>query len=308
MPIKTAEHLSAIVKLQSEGIFTMEEGRAVTQDIRPLKILILNLMPLKKPTELQLLRLLGNTPLQLEIDFCRTVTRETTHTDNSYLDKVYLSYDDIKDRYYDGFIVTGAPVENYAFEEVDYWPELVKYFEWAEYHAYAVLYYCWAAQAALYYYYGVQKIALPEKLFGIYPYGLTVRNHPLLRGFDDRYFIPQSRHTAIDDAAVYAQKELTVLSRSVENGINICATKNLRRVFVLGHFEYDRYTLAEEYLRDKKKGLKIALPKYYYPDNDSSQQPTFKWCSYAHLFYLNWLNQVYQDTPYDLTQLAPFRS
>lgn len=307
MPIKTADHLSAIVKLHTEGIFTMDEERARTQRIRPLKILILNLMPLKKPTELQLLRLLGNTPLQLEIDFCRIVSRESSHTDSSYLDKVYLTYEDIKDRYYDGFIITGAPVENYEFEEVDYWDELVRYFKWSEYHAYATLQFCWAAQASLYYYFGVKKTVLPEKMFGIFPYGLTVRNHPLLRGFDDRYFIPQSRHTAIDDSAVDACKELMVLSRSVEDGINICATKDLRKVYILGHFEYDRYTLADEYVRDKKKGLKIALPRNYYPDNDSSQQPAFKWCSYAHLFYLNWVNQVYQDTPYDLTKLAPFR-
>lgn len=307
MPIKVDDHLSAIARLQEEGIFTMGMNRANTQHVRPLRILILNLMPLKKPTELQLLRLLGNTPLQLEIDFCRPVSRESTHTDSSYLDKVYLEFNDIKDQYYDAFIVTGAPVETHEFEDVDYWQEFTQYLDWAEYHAYSVLQYCWGAQAGLYYYYGVRKTILPHKMFGIFPYGLTVRNNPLLRGFDDRYFIPQSRHTAIDDSAVDANKDLQVLSRSVEDGINICASKDLRRVFVLGHFEYDRYSLADEYTRDKKKGLEIALPQNYYPDNDSSQRPNFKWCSYAHLFYLNWLNQVYQDTPYDLTLLAPYK-
>ena len=263
----------------------------------------MNLMPLKKPTELQLLRLLGNSPLQIEIDFCRIVSRLTTHTDNSYLDSCYLEFADIKDRYYDAFIVTGAPVETYDFEEVDYWEEFTGYLKWAEKHVYSVLHYCWSAQAGLYHYYGVQKSLLDEKMFGIYPYGITVRNHPLLRGFDDRYFIPQSRHTTVDDSAIDGNKELEVLSRSVEQGINICATKDLKRIFVLGHFEYDRYSLADEYIRDKKKGMDIAMPENYYPDNDSSQQPCFKWCSYAHLFYLNWLNIVYQDTPYDLTTL-----
>lgn len=301
MPIKVSDNLSAIKNLHLEGIVTIGEDRAVKQDIRPLKVLILNLMPLKKPTELQLLRLLGNSPLQIEIDFCRIVSRQTTHTDNSYLDSCYYGFDDIKDKYYDAFIITGAPVETYAFEEVDYWEEFTGYLKWAEKHVYSILHYCWSAQAGLYHYYGVEKSILDEKMFGIYPYGITVRNHPLLRGFDDRYFIPQSRHTAVDDSAIDANKELEVLSRSVEHGINICATKNLKRIFVLGHFEYDRYSLADEYLRDKKKGMDIALPENYYPDNDSSQQPCFKWCSYAHLFYLNWLNTVYQDTPYDLT-------
>lgn len=307
MPIKINDNLAAITQLQEEGIFTMTMQRASTQRVRPLKVCILNLMPLKKPTEIQLLRLLGNSPLQLEVDFCRTLTRETTHTDNSYLDRAYLGFNDIKDNYYDAFLMTGAPVETFEFEDVDYWQELVNYMDWAEYHCYSMLSLCWGAQAALYYYYGVQKQTLPEKFFGIYPYGLTVRNHPLLRGFDDRYFIPQSRHTTVDDSAIDACKELQVLSRSLEDGINICASKDMRRVFVLGHFEYDRETLANEYYRDKGKGLPIALPKHYFPDNDSTQEPVFKWRSYAHLFYMNWLNIVYQDTPYDLKTLAPYK-
>ena len=211
MPIKIASHLSAKAKLEEEEIVTIDSDRAATQDIRPLRILILNLMPLKKPTELQLLRLLGNSPLQLEVDFCRPVSRVGTHTDNSYLESCYLEFNDIKDKYYDGFIVTGAPVEKLEFEEVEYWPEVVEYFEWARDHAYSVLHYCWGAQAGLYYYYGVAKRMLPQKICGIYPYGLTVRNHPLLRGFDDRYFIPQSRYTSVDDQAVDAFEYLSRL-------------------------------------------------------------------------------------------------
>lgn len=303
MPIKIDKHLSAKEKLQAEGIITMDNDRAQTQDIRPLKILILNLMPLKKPTELQLLRLLGNSPIQLEIDFCRPVSRISSHTDNSYLESTYLEFADVKERYYDGLIVTGAPVEKMDFEAVEYWPEIVSYYEWAKSHVFSVLNYCWGAQAGLYYYYGVPKKMFTKKLCGIYPYGLTVQNHPLLRGFDDRYFIPQSRFTSVDDSAVDANPQLQVLSRSVENGINICATKNMRRIFVMGHFEYDRYTLQEEYIRDKNKGENPERPKFYYPDNDPSQEPCFKWCSYAHLFYANWVNMVYQETPYDLLQL-----
>lgn len=305
MPIKINDHLSAIEQLQEEGIFTMTEQRAHSQRVRPLKVCILNLMPLKKPTELQLLRLLGNSPLQIEVDFCRTVSRETTHTDNSYLDRAYLEFKDIKDNYYDAFLMTGAPVETHPFEEVDYWQEIQDYLNWADDHCYSTLCLCWGAQAALYHYYGVNKTILPAKMFGIFPFNLTVKNHPLLRGFDDRYFVPQSRHTAVDDEAIDACRELRVLSRSAENGINICSTKDLRRIFVLGHFEYDRYTLANEYFRDKKKGLEIDLPEHYFPDNDTTQVPVFKWRSYAHLFYMNWLNIVYQDTPYDLTTLEP---
>lgn len=194
-------------------------------------------------------------------------------------------------------------MECLEFEEVEYWPELVDYIRWSQDHVFSVLSFCWSAQAVLYYFYGVQKHTLPRKFFGIYSYGLTVKHHPLLRGFDDRYFIPQSRHTDIDHQAVDAEPDLKVLSRSVERGINICCTEDMRRIFVLGHFEYDRDTLATEYIRDKKKGMDPDLPEYYYPDNDSTEQPVFKWCSYAHLFYNNWLNMVYQETPYDLTTL-----
>lgn len=304
MPIKIADGLSAKEKLHEEGIFTIDKGLALHQDIRPLRILILNLMPLKKPTELQLLRLLGDSPLQVEVDFCHTDSHESTHTDPSYLEENYYVFDEIKDNYYDGFIITGAPVEQIPFESVDYWPEMKTYFEWAKTHAFSTLHFCWGAQAALYYYYGIEKRLLPAKLFGIFEYQLTQKHHPLLRGFDDRYFIPQSRHTAINDIQVYNTPQLDILSRSVENGINIIGTPDHRRFFVLGHFEYDRRTLEEEYLRDKKKGLPIAVPKNYYPGDNDTKRPYFTWCSYAHLFYHNWLNIVYQETPYDLQAIA----
>ena len=304
MPIKIADGLSAKEKLHEEGIFTIDKGMALHQDIRPLRILILNLMPLKKPTELQLLRLLGDSPLQVEVDFCHTDSHESTHTDPSYLEENYYVFDEIKDNYYDGFIITGAPVEQIPFESVDYWPEMKTYFEWAKTHAFSTLHFCWGAQAALYYYYGIEKRLLPAKLFGIFEYQLTQKHHPLLRGFDDRYFIPQSRHTAINDIQVYNTPQLDILSRSVENGINIIGTPDHRRFFVLGHFEYDRRTLEEEYLRDKKKGLPIAVPKNYYPNDNDKKWPYFTWCSYAHLFYHNWLNIVYQETPYDLQAIA----
>lgn len=304
MPIKIADGLSAKEKLHEEGIFTIDKGLALHQDIRPLRILILNLMPLKKPTELQLLRLLGDSPLQVEVDFCHTDSHESTHTDPSYLEENYYVFDEIRDNYYDGFIITGAPVEQIPFESVDYWPEMKTYFEWAKTHTFSTLHFCWGAQAALYYYYGIEKRLLPAKLFGIFEYQLTQKHHPLLRGFDDRYFIPQSRHTAINDIQVYNTPQLDILSRSVENGINIIGTPDHRRFFVLGHFEYDRRTLEEEYLRDKKKGLPIAVPKNYYPGDNDTKMPYFTWCSYAHLFYHNWLNIVYQETPYDLQAIA----
>ena len=306
MPIKIADGIAGISELHREGIVTIGKERARRQDIRPLKILILNLMPIKKPTEVQLLRLLGDSPIQLEVDFTRFTSRETTHTDTSYLEENYLTFEDIKDRRYDGFIITGAPVEKMDYEEVDYWPEMLKYFDWADTHVFSTLHFCWAAQAGLYRDYGVKKRILPKKLFGIYQYDLTLSCHPLLRGFDDRYFIPQSRHTAVNDRTIVSTSDLVVLSRSEENGINIVTDRESRRIFILGHFEYDRRTLEWEYRRDKSKGLTISLPENYYPYDDPQEKPRFVWCSYAHLFYHNWLNFVYQETPYDLNTLVPF--
>ena len=259
MPIKIADGLAAKEKLHDEGIFTIDKGLALHQDIRPLHILILNLMPLKKPTELQLLRLLGDSPLQ-SVDFCHTKTHQSTHTDASYLDENYCVFDDIKDRYYDGLIITGAPVEQMPFESVDYWPEMKTYLDWAKTHAFSTLLFCWGAQAGLYHYYGIHKRDLSAKLFGIFEYQLTQKHHPLLRGFDDRYFIPQSRHTAIDDIAVYNRPELEILSRSAENGINIIGTPDHRRFFVLGHFEYDRRTSRKNTCGIRKKAFLSPFP------------------------------------------------
>lgn len=304
MPIKIVDTLSAKAKLNDEGIYTIDKGRAIHQDIRPLQILILNLMPLKKPTEMQLLRLLGDSPLQIDVDFCHTTSHESAHTDASYLEKNYLTFDDVKDKYYDGVIITGAPVETLDFQSVDYWPEMVAWLDWTATHAYSTLYLCWGAQAALYHYYGIEKHVLPEKLFGIYPYEVNLPHHPLLRGFDDRYYIPQSRHTAINDIQVYNNRGLEILSRSVENGINLIGTPNHRRFFILGHLEYDRTTLEDEYKRDKSKGLPIAIPKNYYPNDNDHNKPVFTWCSYAHLFYHNWLNVVYQETPYRIEEIG----
>lgn len=305
MPIQISDGLAAKKQLHEEGIATIDNQTALQQDIRPLRILILNLMPLKEQTELQFLRLLGDSPLQLDVDFCHMTSHTGTHTDNSYLEKNYYTFRDIQHRRYDGFIITGAPVETLPFTAVDYWPELTHYLEWAKTRVFSTLYFCWGAQAGLYYHYGIEKRPLSQKLFGIYEYGLTVRNHPLLRGFDDRYFIPQSRHTAIDDTRIYSVPSLEVLSRSEENGINITCTWDYRRIFVLGHFEYDRYTLENEYKRDRAKGADIALPQHYYPQDDDGKTPRFNWCSYAHLFYHNWLNIVYQNTPYRLQDLVP---
>ncbi len=307
MPIKIADGLSASEALRKEGIVTIGEHRAKTQDIRPLKILILNLMPLKKPTELQLLRLLGDSPLQIEIDFAHTSTRLATHTEPTYLDRCYYTFNEIKNRFYDGLIITGAPVEIMPYEEVGYWPEILDYLQWADTHVFSTLHFCWAAQAGLYRDYGIAKRLLDRKLFGIYQYSLTVRSHPLLRGFDDRYFIPQSRHTAIDDQAVDHCPDLEILSRSEENGINIISDHSCRRIFILGHFEYDADTLEWEYKRDHARGMETSLPEHYYPGNNPQNHPRFVWCSYAHLFYHNWLNLVYQDTPYKLNDMPAYR-
>lgn len=307
MPIKIDDGISAISRLHEEGIVTIGAHRADTQDIRPLRILILNLMPLKKPTELQLLRLLGDSPLQIDVDFAQVESRESSHTDPTYLNRCYYTFPEIKDNFYDGFIITGAPVEKMQFEEVCYWPEIRRYLDWANTHVFSVLHFCWAAQAGLYYDYGVNKILLPQKLFGIYQYDVARKNHPLLRGFDDRYFIPQSRYTTIDDHKVDDTPALKVLSRSAQKGINIVTDESCRRIFVLGHFEYDAGTLAWEYKRDLEKGLQPRLPKHYYPFDDPAERPRFVWCSYAHLFYHNWLNLVYQETPYDLKEIAPYK-
>ena len=296
-----SENMPAMEKLYQEycdAFFTN-----TTLDILPINEEVTPLMDDPAAFKAHIAAIQGETDA---LKRARIASRETTHTDRSYLSQNYLTFDDIKDEKYDGFIITGAPVEKMPYEEVEYWPEMMKYFEWADTHVFSTLHFCWAAQAGLYRDYGVEKRILPRKLFGIYQYGLTMDYHPLLRGFDDRYFIPQSRHTSIDDRKVDETPELTVLSRSSENGINIISDQESRRIFVLGHFEYDLRTLEWEYKRDREKGLPIRLPENYYPYDDPQEKPRFVWCSYAHLFYHNWLNFVYQETPYSLDHLMPF--
>ena len=303
MPIKTAAGLAANAGLRREGICTIDENRARTQDIRPLKLLVLNLMPMKERTELQLLRLLGNTPLQLEVDFAHTATHAAAHADPDYLERNYLTFTDVKDRLYDGLIITGAPVETLDFRDVDYWPEFQGYIAWAKTHAYATLTLCWAAQAALFERYGIGKKLLAKKLSGIYDYPRTLRHHALLRGFDDRYRIPQSRHTAADDAAIRREAELEVVSESPRHGINLVCSKDHRDTYVFGHFEYDRRTLAWEYERDARAGKNPEVPEHYFPEDDPGQRPEFTWKSSANLFFRNWINLLYEETPFDLAEL-----
>lgn len=303
MPIKISRGLSANAGLRREGICTIDEARAVRQDIRPLKILILNLMPMKERTELQLLRLLGNTPLQLEVDFARTASYVATHADPNYLEENYLTFEDVKDRLYDGFIITGAPVETREFPEVNYWAEFLDYLNWAKKHVYASLFLCWAAQAALFAQKGVGKVLLERKLSGIYTYPRTSRHHQLLRGFDDFYRIPQSRHTACDEAAVLSLPDIEVVSRSERYGSNILCAADHRNTYVFGHFEYDRGTLAWEYERDLAAGKEPSVPENYFPQNNPQERPEFTWKSSANLFFRNWVSLIYAETPYELTEL-----
>ena len=301
MPIKVREGLPAIKTLESENIFVITEHRAVHQDIRPLKIVLLNLMPTKVETETQLLRLLGNTPLQVEIDLLQTVTHSAKNTPAEYLLEFYHTFDEIKDNKYDGMIITGAPVENLAFDEVDYWDELCRIMEWSARNVYSTLHICWGAQAGLYYHYGVPKYTLPQKMFGIFRHLPLVPTHPLLRGFDEVFFAPHSRHTEVRAADIEKVPGLELLSVSPEAGVYIVASRNGRQFFVTGHSEYDRMTLAKEYFRDVGRGLKIDVPVNYFPDDDPERTPRMTWRSHANLFYSNWLNYfVYQATPYDL--------
>lgn len=303
MPINIPGTLPAKHILEQENIYLITQERAEHQDIRPLKIIILNLMPKKIETETQLLRLLGNTPLQVDIDLLQTATHVSKNTNHEHLLKFYKTFSEIKDERYDGMIVTGAPVEQMDFEEVDYWPELTEIFEWAKTHVYSVLHICWGAQAGLYYHFGISKLPLQEKMFGVFPHHITDPNHLLIRGFDEVFYVPHSRHTTIDEDAVLAHPKLRILSYSDIAGPNIIASKDCRLFFVCGHAEYDRRTLAEEYFRDKEKGLPIKVPYHYFPNDDSSQRPPFIWRGHANLLFKNWLNIVYQHTPYHLEDL-----
>ena len=305
MPIKVPEGLPAAKVLEKENIFVMEHSRALHQDIRPLQILILNLMPAKDETEKQLLRLLSNSPLQIEVNFLYTATHKSKHTPREYLMKFYKSFEEVKDKRFDGLIVTGAPVERMPFEEVDYWPELVQIMDWSLTHVYSTMYICWGAQAALYHHYGIQKYALKKKLSGVYDHKLNLADHPLLRGFDDHFWAPHSRFTEVRKSDIEQSPQLQVLATSKEAGAYLSASRNGRQLFIAGHCEYGRNTLAKEYQRDYKKGLPVELPEHYFPNDDPTKTPVLNWRGHASLLFTNWLNYcVYQETPYDLSQLA----
>lgn len=302
MPINIPNGLPAKEILESEKIFALEEEAAQKQDIRPLKIVILNLMPKKIETETQILRLISKSPLQVDIDFMM-VEHVSKNTSADHLVKFYTSFEEIKKQNYDGLIITGAPVEQMAFEEVDYWQELSEIMEWSKTHVYSTLHICWGAQAGLYYHYGVQKNLLEDKVFGIFPQVLCDEYNFLTNGFDEVHLTPHSRHTAIDEEALAKVKTLEILSKSAVTGSNIIATQDFRQIFILGHLEYGKETLSQEYFRDLQQGKPIQLPYNYFPDDDPSQEPIFSWRAHANLLYRNWLNYVYQMTPFDLTNL-----
>ena len=301
MPIKIPNQLPATGTLRSENIFVMTETRAMTQDIRPLQILLLNLMPTKIDTETQLARVLGNTPLQIELELIAPAGHVSKNTSREHMLAFYKTFDQVKDRTFDGLIITGAPVELMAFEEVDYWPELCAVMEWSKTHAHSTLYICWGAQAGLYYHYGIQKHLLPEKLFGVFQHTVEDPNYILFRGFDDRFWVPHSRNTTVDRADIEAVPGLKVLAASPEAGVYAVKSPEGRQVFLMGHAEYDRDTLKKEYLRDLAAGVDIRLPRNYFPGDDPAREPVVTWRSCAHLLYANWLNYcVYQTTPYDI--------
>jgi len=304
MPIKIPDLLPAREILNSENIFVMGEDRALHQDIRPLRIAILNLMPTKIATETQLLRLIGNSPLQVEITLLRTATHESKNTPEEHLLAFYQTVDDVRDERFDGLIITGAPVEHLPFEEVDYWEELKDIMEWRKHHAFSTLYICWGAQAGLYYQFGIPKYPLPEKMFGVFRHRVNRKHVPLMRGFDDFFYAPHSRHTEIRAEDILKVPELDLLSESDEAGVYLVATRDERQVFVTGHSEYDPLTLKLEYDRDVRQGLPIKVPVNYFPDDDPAREPEVRWRGHSNLLFVNWLNYyVYQETPYDLKKL-----
>lgn len=305
MPIKIPNGLPAVAVLEKENIFVMPEGRAATQDIRPLRILLLNLMPTKIETETQLSRLLGNTPLQVELFFMHTATHNSKNVSASHLSAFYRCFADYKEEYFDGLIITGAPVEQMPFEEVDYWQELCEIMEWSKTHVYSTFHICWGAQAGLYYHYGIQKHLLSKKLFGVFPHHADYVRSILLRGFDDTFYVPHSRHTTVRREDIESVPELKILASSPEAGVYAISAKRGRQIFITGHAEYDADTLGKEYLRDKNAGLPISVPKNYYPEDDDTKAPVVSWRSHANLLYSNWLNYfVYQSTPYDVKEVA----
>lgn len=308
MPVCIPDALPAARTLASENIFVMTRERSTHQDIRPLHIAVLNLMPTKEATETQLMRLIGNTPLQIHVTLLRTASHTSTHTASQHLETFYRTFDDVRAERFDGLIVTGAPVEQMDFRQVDYWPELEQVMAWAKENVFSTLFICWAAQAGLYYHYGVEKHPLPQKMFGVFPHRVLDRACKLVRGFDDVFYIPVSRHTAIGEAAVYACDRLHVVAASEESGIGLIVSNDGRFVFATGHSEYDANTLANEYFRDLNRGLPIHVPEHYFPNDDPANPPAVRWRSHANLLFQNWLNYyVYQETPYDL-QSGSFHS
>lgn len=304
MPIKLPDDLPATEILANENIFVMKESRAFTQDIRPLRIVILNLMPIKQTTETQLLRLLGNTPLQVEVVLLHPSTHNSKNTAEEHLTMFYQTFDEIREQKFDGMIITGAPVEQLDFEEVTYWEELKRIMEWKLNHVTSTLHICWGAQAGLYYHFGIPKYPTASKIFGVFPHTLNKKNVKLFRGFDNLFHIPHSRHTENRREDIEKAEQLEILSESEEAGVYIVATKDGRQIFVTGHSEYDPCTLKEEYERDLGKGLEIAVPKNYFPNDDPRMEPIVTWRAHSNLLFSNWLNYyVYQETPYDLNQI-----
>ncbi|MCD7733327.1 MAG: homoserine O-succinyltransferase [Oscillospiraceae bacterium] len=305
MPIRIPNSLPAAKTLQDENIFIMPETRASTQDIRPLRILLLNLMPTKIETETQFARLLGNTPLQVEIELMHTASHESKNTSAEHLLSFYKTFEEIKSSRYDGMVITGAPVEHLNYEDVEYWGELCEIFEWSKTHVHSTFHICWAAQAGLYYHFGIEKKQLPEKLFGVFPHRVSYKNPILFRGFDDVFYAPHSRNSTIDTQDVEKIPELKILASSDEAGLYACMTAEGKQIFVTGHSEYDPDTLAREYFRDKEKGLNPQVPKNYFPNDDPSQPPIVRWRAHANLLFSNWLNYfVYQTTPFDVEEIG----
>ena len=305
MPIKIPNKLPATETLYNENIFVITETRAMTQDIRPLRILLLNLMPTKIATETQFARLLGNSPLQVEMELLQTATHKSSHVSETHMLSFYKTFDEVKHQKFDGMVITGAPVEHLEFEDVEYWQELCEIMEWSKTHVTSTLHICWAAQAGLYYHYGVKKVNLDKKLFGVYPHIADYKQSMLLRGFDDVFMVPQSRHTTVERKDVENVPGIKIVSSSEETGVFIAMTDKGKQIFVTGHLEYDPGTLRAEYERDKGKGLPIDVPKNYFPNDDDTKEPVSTWRSHANLMYSNWLNYfVYQTTPYDINEIS----
>ncbi len=305
MPIRIPNDLPAAETLQQENIFVMPQNRAMTQDIRPLEIALVNLMPTKIATETQLSRVLGNTPLQVNLELVQMKSHQSKNTAQDHILAFYKTFDEIKHRKFDGLVITGAPVEHMEFEDVDYWPELCQIMEWSKHNVHSTFHICWGAQAGLYYHYGIRKHQLPEKLFGVYPHTADYKRAILLRGFDDVFYAPHSRHTTVLREDVEAVPELKIIASSAEAGVYAVMTKGGRQIFITGHSEYDPETLKNEYLRDKNLGLPIAVPKNYFPGDDDTKDPIVRWRGHGNLLYSNWLNYfVYQTTPYDIMEIG----